>query len=76
MDANAKYALAGTKLFTLEEKLELMDAVTCGQIKELAEEILKLREVSLCVVGNREHIDLNGIRKLFNRWGNMGQNVK
>ncbi len=76
MDANAKYALAGTKLFTLEEKLELMDAVTCGQIKELAEEILKLREVSLCVVGNREHIDLNGIRKLFNRWGNMGQNVE
>ena len=46
------------------------------QIKELAEEILKLREVSLCVVGNREHIDLNGIRKLFNRWGNMGQNVE
>ncbi len=69
MDANAKYALAGTKLYTVEEKLAFLDVVDCAQVGELAKEILRLSKASLCVVGNRKDVDLKGLRKLWNRWG-------
>lgn len=63
MDANAKYALAGTPLYTVEEKLAKIDAITCEDIRMLAREIMDLSQCSMCVVGDKSCMDLRGIKK-------------
>lgn len=70
MDSNAKFALAEAGLYTLEEKLARLEAVTCGQIKELAGEILRLSECSLCVVGDKSCTDLRGLKRLWEGFKN------
>lgn len=75
MDSNAKFALAGTKIYTLEEKLARMEAVDCKQIKELANEILRLAAASLCVVGDKGSTDLRGVRRIWEKWGLQNGNV-
>ncbi len=70
MDANAKFTLAGTKIYTLEEKLAHVDAVDCRQVLELAKEVFRLSGASLCVVGDKSATDLRGLRKMWEQWGN------
>lgn len=65
MDSNAKFALAGAELYTLEEKLACIESVTCEQIQSLAAEILKLSDCSLCVVGDKSCTDLRGLKRLW-----------
>lgn len=69
MDSNAKYALAGTRVYTLEEKLARIGAVDGGQVKELAGRILRLHAASLCVVGDKKCADLRGLKKVWEGWG-------
>ncbi len=68
MDANAKFALAGTKIYTLEEKLTRIEAVDCAEIQSLAAEILALERASLCIVGEKSSTNLRGIKKIWERW--------
>lgn len=65
MDSNAKFALAGAELYTLEEKLARIGAVSCEQLQGLAAELLKPSECSLCVVGDKSCTDLRGLKRLW-----------
>ncbi|MBQ9118604.1 MAG: insulinase family protein [Lachnospiraceae bacterium] len=65
MDSNAKFALADARLYTLEEKLERIEAVTCEEIRQLAKECLNLSCCSICVVGNRENGNWNALRRIW-----------
>lgn len=69
MDSNAKYVLAGAEVYTLEEKLTQIDAVDGAQLKELAGEILKLCNASICVVGNKNCANLHGLKRIWENWG-------
>ena len=66
MDSNARFALVEMPLYTLEEKLEKIDQVTCGEIIKLAAEIMDLTKCSLCVVGNKKNADLSGLKRAWN----------
>jgi len=68
MDANAKFALAGTKIYTLEEKLARIEAINCEEMQSLATEILSLKDASLCIVGEKSSTDLRGLRKIWEGW--------
>lgn len=68
MDSNAKYALAGMEIYTLEEKLARIEAVDCRQVKELAGEIFRLGAASLCVVGDKRGVNLRGLKKIWAGW--------
>lgn len=66
MDSNARFALVEMPLYTLEEKLEKIDQVTCGKIIKLAAEIMDLTKCSLCVVGDKKNADLSGLKRAWN----------
>lgn len=68
MDSNAKFALAGAPLYTLEEKLEKIEAVTCEDIRRLAEACMRLELCSICVVGNRTEGNWSRLRRI---WENL-----
>ncbi|MDE7297455.1 MAG: insulinase family protein, partial [Lachnospiraceae bacterium] len=57
MDSNAKFALAGAPLYTLEQKLAKIEEITCGDIRQLAAEILQPSVCSVCVAGDRSCAD-------------------
>ncbi len=65
MDSNAKFALAGAPLYTLEEKLARIEKISCEDIRLLASDIMKLSECSLCAVGDRNCTDLRGMKRLW-----------
>ncbi len=67
MDSNAKFALVGTPLYTIEEKLAKIDAVTCEEIKELAQACMNLEQCSICVVGDRNENDFTAIKNFWKK---------
>ena len=65
MDSNAKYALVNSELYTVEEKAERIAKVTCREIRELAEECMDLKKMSICVIGNLLEARVNSIKKIY-----------
>lgn len=66
MESNAKYALAKEGLYTLEEKLQKIDAVTCQDIIEMAAECMNLPQCSICIVGDKSSTDIKALKKVWN----------
>lgn len=66
MESNAKYAMAGGGLYTLEEKIRKIDAVTCQDIMDLAAGCMDLAQCSICIVGDKGNIDIRGLKKIWN----------
>ncbi len=67
MDSNAKFALAGASLYTIEEKLERIDAVTCGEIQQLARDCMRLEQCSICVIGDRTENNFAAIKSFWKK---------
>ena len=66
MDANAKFALAGAPLYTVEEKIKRIEEVTCEEIRQLAKACMDLSRCSICVVGNRAEGNFSAVKRIWN----------
>lgn len=65
MESNAKYALIGMPLLSVQEKLDRITAITSEDVKKLAEDYLRLQQCSLCLVGDKSEYKVRHLKKIW-----------